>query len=58
MMELPPNSERKIYIPSNNEGLGFKYNCYSTEYLGSMISKEDFTLILVGANKICEKVWR
>ena len=46
-----------IVLP-NNEALGFRFNCYKTEYLEHRVDKATFDETVSKANKICENVWR
>lgn len=57
-IEIPTNSRDRVIARPNNEGLGFKYNCYDGEILGEFVSKEMFNQTIKEANKIIESVWK
>jgi hypothetical protein len=57
-MELPKSDSDRLIIPANNEGLGFRLNCFHQEYAGQFITREEFTSIVKEANKVCEDGWR
>ena len=57
-MNIPDTDEYRIIVKPNNEGLGFKYNCYSQEILGEIMGKETFDNTVKEINKIIEGVWK
>ena len=57
-IKIPTSSENLIIVSPNNEALGFKFNCYSEQYLKSIIEKNYFDATVKQANTICENAWR
>lgn len=57
-MKIPESTEKTIIVKSNNEALGFRFNCYHEQYLRDKIEKLTFDTTVRTANKICEDAWR
>lgn len=55
--KIPFTSESRIIVKANNEGLGFRFDCYPINILGSSISKDLFNGTVNGANRICQNAW-
>ncbi|EGR28370.1 hypothetical protein IMG5_177170 [Ichthyophthirius multifiliis] len=55
---IPLSTDNKIIVTPNNEGLGFRKNCYNQEQLANKVEKKKFDLTIIQANKICETVWK
>lgn len=56
-MQIPSTNEKIIIIKPNNEGIGFKFNCYPDYILDSIISKEDFDATVRKAHRIVESTY-
>lgn len=54
---IPLTTENSIIVKANNEGLGFRFDCYPNNFLSNIIPKENFDFTVKGANKICENAW-
>lgn len=54
---IPFTTEGVIIVKSNNEGLGFRFDCYPNHLLYNTIPKENFDFSVKGANKIIENAW-
>ena len=55
--KIPSTTEFVIIVRSNNEGLGFRFDCYPANLLNNVISKEKFDYTVKEAHKICENAW-
>lgn len=55
--KIPTTTETSIIVRSNNEGLGFRFDCYPAHILENVLSKEMFDSTVKEANKICENAW-
>ena len=55
--DIPSTSENSIIVRSNNEGLGFRFDCYPAQILSNILPKEIFDSTVKEANKICENAW-
>ena len=54
---IPLSTESSIIVRSNNEGLGFRFDCYPINILSEIIPKEVFDHTVKEAHKICENAW-
>lgn len=52
-LQFPQSTEKKVIILPNNEGLGFRYDCYNSEILSTYISEKDFKDAVYELTKIC-----
>lgn len=57
LMKIPQSTPERVIVKSNNEALGFKYNCYE-ECLSSKVDKIKFDSTVKACQKICERIWR
>jgi len=46
-----------VIAPPNSEALGFKLNCFPCEYLGDVVSEQQFRATLQQANKIIASIF-
>lgn len=53
---FPPSNEDVVIVKINDEGLGFRFDCYSSS-LKPNCPKNLFNTTVKQANKICENVW-
>ena len=58
LMKIPSSTPERVIVRSNNEALGFKFNCYSPDILAGLVEKEKFNETVKACQKICERVWR
>lgn len=54
---VPETTISSVIIRPNEMALGFRYDCYSEEILGHLVSKETFTETVRAASRICETGW-
>ena len=57
-MDIPKSAEDCVIVLPNNEALGFRFNCYRSDFLGGVIDKVFFNETVKNCNKVCEDVWR
>lgn len=57
-MKIPESSYKSVIVSSNNEALGFRFNCYHEKCLKSKVDKQTFDATVKQATKICEDAWR
>ena len=57
LMKVPESTGERVIVRSNNEALGFKFNCYS-EFLNGLVEKKKFDETVMSCQKLCEMVWR
>ena len=55
--KIPTSNKQIIIVKSNNEGLGFRFDCYPDHILHDIINKETFDLTVQEANRICQNAW-
>lgn len=53
---FPPSTEDIVIVKTNDEGLGFRFDCYSSS-LKHNCPKNLFDTTVKKANKICENAW-
>lgn len=53
-MKIPNTSQRTLIVKPNNEGIGFRFNCYAPEFLPPTINKTTFDKTVKECHKICE----
>ena len=41
-MQFPVSDENRVIVNCNQEGVGFKFNCYKGEFLSSYVDKLTF----------------
>ena len=57
-LTVPESNEFMVVVKPNNQALGFKNNCYNSNYLSDRVDKLTFNNTVKKANKICENIWR
>lgn len=57
-LTVPESNESMVVVKPNSQALGFKNNCYVSDYLSDKIEKMTFNNTVKKANKICENIWR
>ena len=56
-IEVPESTKRRVIVKPNNQGIGFRFNCYSKEYLSPEIDKAQFDKTVMLCHKICENTY-
>ena len=56
--KIPKTNDKRVIIKSNNEGLGYRLDCYDRKLLGNRISKKEFNKTVSNCTKLCEDLWR
>jgi hypothetical protein len=54
---FPPSTESVIIVKANDEGLGYRFDCYSP-CLEGRCPRNLFDSTVKRANKICENIWK
>ena len=57
LTKVPESDDKKLIVKSNNEGLGYRYDCYEY-WLKNRISSKHFNETVYKCTKICENLWR
>jgi len=53
-VQLPESDRSVVIVKPNSEGIGFRFNCYSKEFLAPQIDKALFDKTVMQCHKICE----
>jgi len=53
-IQLPDSSKNMVIVRPNSEGIGWRFNCYSKEFLAPHIDKTTFDKTVMQCHKICE----
>jgi len=56
-IEIPENNKKTVIVKPNNQGIGFRFNCYSKEHLFPDIDKTQFDKTVMLCHKICESTY-
>lgn len=56
-MSIPNSNQKIVIVKPNNEGIGFKFNCYPEYILGNIINKHDFDQTVRAAHKVVESTY-
>jgi len=57
LLDIPDTTPEVVIVKPNNEGLGFRFNCYNESILGDIISRSEFNNTVRGAHKIVESMY-
>ncbi len=57
-LNVPKSTPSRVIVRASESGLGFKTNCYPTEFNLSGVTKEMFDATVKGANRVVEGVWK
>ncbi|KAL4436012.1 hypothetical protein ABPG74_022247 [Tetrahymena malaccensis] len=52
-LQFPRSTNKRIIVLPNNEGLGFRYDCYDESTLGQYLSEKEFRESVYELTKIC-----
>lgn len=56
-VEVPSSNKKVVIVKANNEGIGFRFDCYPKELLLPDIKKGEFDQTVLHCHKICEKTF-
>jgi len=53
-IQIPQSTAVRIIIPSNQNGSGFLKHCYKSEFLGKLMSEDEFDGVIDHISKLTE----
>lgn len=56
-MKIPASCMDSVIVQPNNEGIGFRFNCYSSDFLPKSITKDRFDQTVRASTKVCESTY-